>query len=236
MFNPATAGIRDNPRVNGGYRNQWPAIGKSFVSYYASYDQYVEKVAGGTGALVSRDVQGQGVFSETRMNLIYSYPVTVTRHLNVNLGFQAGVSQKNINASGLTLPSDNPYTTTGTEVLTNQSSIYPDFAVGGNFKYLEQYELNFTVDHLNIIQGKSSGTNYFYMLPARFTFQISSHYPSKIPVKQKIAVFRPGFMTQIQQSYIYLNYGCNIGYAPFIAGLWVRNDLKFKINTFIFII
>lgn len=234
VFNPAFAGIKENPRVTGGYRNQWPTPGNGFVDYYVSYDQYGEKIDGGIGFSASRDLQGPGVFSETRFNLMYSYPVAVSRHLNVNLGFQAGITQKSIHASGLLLTQNDPFLSNGGgETLTDQASLFPDFAAGAIFNFKEQYEFNFSVDHLNIIKTPNTGSNFFYMLPLRFTFQLFSQYPAKPPVKQKVPVFHPGFMTQIQESYVYLNYGCNVTYAPLMAGLWLRNNLKFKVNTFV---
>ena len=234
-FNPANAGMKDNPRINGSYRNQWPGVGKSFISYNVSYDQFAEKIGGGIGFNISRDIQGQGVFSGTRINIMYSYPVSVTKHLNVNLGFQAGLTQNSTVVSGLLLPDDNPFMPGTSEQLTNQSSMYPDFSTGATFRYKEQYEANICVDHLNVIKRQSTGQSNYFILPTRVSIEISTQYPAKMPAKQKIAIFHTGIMTQVQQSYVYLNYGGNISYSSFLVGFWLRNDLKFKINTFIFL-
>ena len=40
-LNPALAGVTICPKANANYRNQWPGIGKSFITYNVSYDQYV---------------------------------------------------------------------------------------------------------------------------------------------------------------------------------------------------
>jgi len=38
-LNPAFTGSENCPRVALGYRNQWPALGPTYVTYSASYDQ-----------------------------------------------------------------------------------------------------------------------------------------------------------------------------------------------------
>ena len=39
-LNPAMAGTNICPRISLNHRNQWPGIGKTYVTYSASYDQY----------------------------------------------------------------------------------------------------------------------------------------------------------------------------------------------------
>ena len=41
-LNPALAGSARCPRVTLNYRNQWPGIPSTYVTYSASYDQYVD--------------------------------------------------------------------------------------------------------------------------------------------------------------------------------------------------
>ena len=42
-LNPAFAGSDICPRMSLNFRDQWPGIGKTYVTYSASYDQYVDK-------------------------------------------------------------------------------------------------------------------------------------------------------------------------------------------------
>ena len=57
-LNPALAGVTVCPKVNANYRNQWPAIGKAFITYNASYDQYVSFLHGGLGLVITADRAG----------------------------------------------------------------------------------------------------------------------------------------------------------------------------------
>ena len=41
-LNPAMAGTDICPRLSLNHRNQWPGIGKTYVTYSASYDQFAK--------------------------------------------------------------------------------------------------------------------------------------------------------------------------------------------------
>ncbi|MDP6908597.1 MAG: type IX secretion system membrane protein PorP/SprF, partial [Flavobacteriales bacterium] len=48
-LNPAFAGSKRCPRVIMNYRNQWPAISGTFVTYSASFDMDINALHGGLG-------------------------------------------------------------------------------------------------------------------------------------------------------------------------------------------
>jgi len=48
-LNPAMAGSSVCPRLIFNYRNQWPAISGTYITYNASYDQYVDNISGVSG-------------------------------------------------------------------------------------------------------------------------------------------------------------------------------------------
>ena len=74
-LNPAMAGTNICPRVSLNHRNQWPGIGKTYVTYSASYDQYVDKLGGGLGFSVAKDVAGAGNLNTTHIScLLYTSP------------------------------------------------------------------------------------------------------------------------------------------------------------------
>ncbi len=234
-FNPSFAGTGQSPRFTSGYRNQWPGLGNTYVSYYASYDQFADKIFGGIGVILNKDDQGNGVFSTTGINLIYSYPFEINRDLIVNMGLQGGLNQNIVNSNGLVFPDQNPFIINGqNEIIPNQSNFYPDFSAGISFYSHEQYQLSIAVHHLNtpkIISGSSNA----YTLPMRFTLQMLSQFPGKPDYKEKYdIIFYPGIMAQMQKEYLYLNYGSNLQYKQILTGLWIRNDLLFHLNTFIF--
>src|SRR5690554_4784349 len=72
-LNPAFAGSHGCPRFAVNYRNQWPALSGTFVTYSASYDQYFKSIAGGIGVIATHDQQGKGTINTTTLSLIYNY-------------------------------------------------------------------------------------------------------------------------------------------------------------------
>src|SRR5687767_3437658 len=69
-LNPAFAGTNRCPRAVLNYRNQWPGIANSFVTYSASYDQHVDVLHGGLGVMVLSDKAGEGSLRTTNVSAI----------------------------------------------------------------------------------------------------------------------------------------------------------------------
>ena len=44
FLNPALAGSTICPRAIANFRDQWPSVGGAFVTYNASYDQYIDAI------------------------------------------------------------------------------------------------------------------------------------------------------------------------------------------------
>src|SRR5436190_2720521 len=78
-LNPAFAGSTRCPRISLNYRNQWPALSGTFVTYTASYDQHVEALGGGLGLLVLNDKAGEGTLTTANISAVYAYQLNVTR-------------------------------------------------------------------------------------------------------------------------------------------------------------
>lgn len=87
-LNPAFAGSANCPRVNLNYRNQWPGISGSFVTYSASYDQHVDNLSGGVGLLVWNDRAGEGTLNTTNVSGMYSYQLPITKRFSIKTDLQ----------------------------------------------------------------------------------------------------------------------------------------------------
>jgi len=70
-LNPAFAGTARCPRICLNYRNQWPNLSGTYVTYSASYDQHVDVMAGGIGLLVTTDDQARGTLKTTTASFMY---------------------------------------------------------------------------------------------------------------------------------------------------------------------
>src|ERR1039457_1526972 len=80
-LNPALAGATICPRAIGNFRDEWPSLGGAYITYNASYDQYVNAIRGGVGLLVNTDMAGGNTLSTTTISLMYAYKFNITSHL-----------------------------------------------------------------------------------------------------------------------------------------------------------
>lgn len=70
---PSFTGMTENSRLVGNYRDQWPSISGTFVTFAASYDQHSEKINSGFGVLAVRDQAGSGNLARTDVGVLYSW-------------------------------------------------------------------------------------------------------------------------------------------------------------------
>ena len=150
-LNPAFAGTARCPRVNLNYRNQWPAISGTYVTYSASYDQHFDALAGGLGLLVTNDKAGQGTLTTTNVAAMYSYQLNINREFSMKFGFQAAYFQKSIDWSKLTFGDmiderrGFVYNTNEVPGLSKKSNV--DLSVG-LLGYSKRYFFGFAAHHL----------------------------------------------------------------------------------------
>ena len=64
-LNPALAGRDLTPRFHTTYRNQWPEINNSFLTYNVEYDQFSDQLHGGIGFQLLHDKTGNGSLNTT---------------------------------------------------------------------------------------------------------------------------------------------------------------------------
>ena len=84
------------------YRNQWPGISGTFVTYSASFDQHSESLHGGLGLLIVVNDQAANSLKSTRVSGMYSYQIKVTRKFSVRMGMEATFWQKTCGWNKLT--------------------------------------------------------------------------------------------------------------------------------------
>lgn len=224
-LNPAFAGTHGCPRFNLNYRNQWPALSGTFVTYSASYDQYIDVLSGGIGVLVTRDEQGQGTINTTTGSLIYSYHLALNRKWSMLFGAQATWNQKSLDWSKLTF---------GDQIDPRRGFIYQtgDVPRGGSrgffdvsagaMVYNETFYAGFTAKHLNtpnesMIIGES-------FMPMRFT----AHMGASIKFGQRSQYrnqtsLSPNIIWSYQQGFMQTNVGLYVKYGVFTTGVWYRD-------------
>lgn len=234
-LNPAFAGSARCPRIALNYRNQWPGIDKTYITYSASYDQHVDVLSGGIGINILNDKAGNGTISTTNITGIYAYNVNISRDFSIRLGLQATYVQKKLDWFKLNFGDQiDPrygfiYNTQ--EIQPNLTESYPDFSVGV-VAYSSTIYGGIAAFHLTepdeayIVDGTSP-------LPRRYTAHIGAMLPLGTTGSYRYANNRdegtylsPNLIFQQQLSTNYLNVGTYILHSPIIGGLWYRANLS----------
>ncbi|MES2593611.1 MAG: type IX secretion system membrane protein PorP/SprF [Bacteroidota bacterium] len=224
-LNPALAGTTRCPRVNLNYRNQWPGISGTYVTYSASYDQHIDVIGGGLGLLVINDKAGQGTLTTTNVSGMYSYLLNVTREFSLKFGAQATYFQKSIDWSKLTFGDmidarrGFVYNTQEVPVLSKRSNV--DFSAGV-LGYSKRYFFGFAAHHLTQPDEGLLG-------PSKLPMKITGHAGATLPIGDKgnQTFISPNVLYQKQQNFQQLNLGLYVNKGSIVAGLWYRNQDAF---------
>jgi len=234
--NPGLAGINDYNKWSVGIRDQWVQVKNAYVTYFASYDQKIPEIKSGVGLQVYRDVAG-GIYSRTSAELFYSYQFEVSKDFIISPGLQIAVVQRALDASGLSLPDDNPFTGTFSSLpLENRSAIFPDFGFGIAANYSDRYSFGVAAHHLNAPVETLSELNL-----KRTPLSLSAHFISYFPMsfgkfdKYEI-IFSPGAWFRQQQYQNFFSVGLNVAVDPVFVGVWLRTVSGIQPESTIFMV
>ncbi len=240
-LNPAFAGSNGCPRFALNYRNQWPNLSANYVTYSASYDQYIKSLSGGIGVIAGYDQQGVNTITTSYLGLVYSYHLKVTRKFSLMFGAKASYYFKALDTDKLTFgdmidpkkgfiysTSDFPAQQSG---VINRSFFDASAGVLGYSKY---FYAGISAHHLN--QPDETLINGDSKLPMRLTGHLGTEI--KLDKRSKFengTSILPNIIYQYQNGFQELNIGTYVKYNNFTAGVWYRNSdafiLLLGINT-----
>ena len=224
-LNPAFAGTARCPRINMNYRNQWPALTGTYVTYNVSYDQHFDGIQGGLGLLVTSDKAGEGIIGTTNYGGMYSYQLNINREFSIRTAIQASFIQKSLDNSRLTFGDmiDKKYGfiyQTGENPGTSKN--YPDFSAG-ILAYGSKVYGGIAVHHLTEppegFLGSAGG-----ILPKKITVHVGAMLPLDNSTKKASSTYlSPGILYQQQGKFQQLNIGLYVAKNPIVGGLWYRH-------------
>jgi type IX secretion system PorP/SprF family membrane protein len=157
-INPAFAGIKGKARLQANFRDQWPAIPQTYVSYRIAFDALLYEINSGVGLFAIRDDEGQSVLQTLQIGGQYNYQLQLSGKLAFNAGLQAVYVQKSIDWNelqffdqinpvyGFTDAAGNPNPTAQVPP-PSLSLTYADFAAGALF-YSNKWFAGFSAHHL----------------------------------------------------------------------------------------
>jgi type IX secretion system PorP/SprF family membrane protein len=219
-LNPAFAGTAKCPRLTLNYRNQWPGIDNSFVTYAASYDKQVDAINGGLGVQIMTDRAGEGVLRSTSAAFMYSYQFQVNRKFSIRAGFQATAVQKSIDVSNLRfgdmIDARRGFVYQSQEQINNDRVFYPDFSFG-LLGFSKKLYFGIAAHHLT---APDEGFIDLAVLERRFT----AHFGAMLPFgfRNDDMAWSPNIIFQRQGPFQELNVGAYVSKGPIVLGLWGR--------------
>ena len=196
-LNPAFAGTNVCPRVNLNYRDQWPGIGRTYVTTSVSWDQHIQSIGGGLGILVSQDRAGAGNLNTSHASLLYSYRLRLNNTFSMKAGFEASYRMIQLDWTDLTFgdmidPQYGFIYPTGEQIDTYPSSRnFPDFSAG-LLGYSENFFFGFAAHHLTMPnQGFISESE----LPTKLTAHIGGNF-TIYQYRNEVTTISPYFLYQ----------------------------------------
>ncbi len=231
-LNPALAGATGCPKVNGSYRNQWPAIGKAFITYSLSYDQYVKFLHGGIGLRLLADRAGNGNLNTTEISLMYAYKFNITDHLQASGALEVGWYQRrlvwdNLKFEDMIDPVNGFVLPTSEKRPDNEIVSAPDFSTGIFLAYDDLIYGGIAVDHMT--QPK---VGFYADNATQLDIKYTVHAGANISLHKNGASeerefsLSPNVLYQQQFKFHQLNVGLYLTVDPFIGGVWFRHNFE----------
>jgi type IX secretion system PorP/SprF family membrane protein len=234
-LNPALAGANTCPRLILNYRNQWPALSNSFVTYNLSYDQYIDKIRGGIGVLVNTDNAGSGILRTTTVSPMYSFRLQASKHLIINMAVQGTFYQRSLDWNRLQFedqidPQQGFINPTSEQPPDNSSVIFPDFSAGAAFDWKGVLHGGFAAHHLLEPNMAFYNANV-NKLPIKFTGHLGGNINlgggGQFAAEEGAGFYiSPNVLYQQQGQFHQLNAGVYVVRYPLIIGGWFRHNFE----------
>lgn len=236
-LNPALAGSNICPRLVLNYRNQWPGLSNSFVTYNASYDQYIDKIFGGVGVVVNMDNAGEGILKTLQASLMYSYHLQAGENFYINMAVQGTFYQKSLNWDKLQFgdqidPTLGFVLPTGEQRPDQTSVIFPDFSAGMVFGWKGIIHGGVAAHHLT-----EPNMAFYDQNENKLPMKLTGHLGMNINLdgggmggfsedEEMTFYLAPNILYQQQGEFHQLNAGLYIIRIPIVIGAWYRSNFE----------
>lgn len=232
-LNPALAGSKICPRLTLNYRNQWPSIEGTFVTYSAAYDQFVQPLSGGIGLMVVSENLAGGTMTANGIHGAYSFRLELAKKFTLNTALQGSYMQNKLNWDKLIFEDQYINAVGGTTLPQTQESppdrltvSMVDFSAGMLLGYNERSYLGVAVHHMN-----QPDNSYYSNGDSKLDMKITVHAGALIGlgnVNRSVEVedlsISPNIMYQQQGEFHQLNAGMYLNMYPFVLGGWMRHN------------
>lgn len=236
--NPAFAGLSPSTKISFIYRYSLPLWPNAFLTSGVSVEKSFRDFNSGLGWTITKDESGDGIFSDTRSRLSYSYEVQINSESRLRLGLDIGVINHRINWSKLIFgdqidPLDGPGGAGTIEELpqwNNKTALdvgagllyaHPRWYAGLSIRHLNRPELTF------LYQNIGSRSNITDGWPNRITFNIGTEIPFTLyNIGSRPAFISPNLMMIRQGPFHQVVGGTYIGVNAVFGGMWYKTAVR----------
>ena len=246
-LNPAMAGTNICPRLAFNFRDQWPSMPGTFLTYAASYDEHFDKIYGGIGVQFWGDRAGEGgILNTYNVSAMYSFKVKVSKKFNMRFALEAAYRNKSLNKANLTF---------GDMIDPRYGFVYQTNEQLGDIDQINSLDFSFgflgytphlyfgvAIKHIATLNfGKTTG--YSFINPdadgkfydnIKYTAHIGANFDLKRKSKKETSFgdisLSPNFIYEHQLGFNYFNEGLYAKFYPFTVGVWCRHGLTYKYN------
>lgn len=231
QLNPAFAGNTKAPFVTINYRNQWAGFAdlNTYVTYAASFSQYIEGLNSGIGLMIEADDAGDGIYQTTRVGGFYSYKLQINKDLNLKFGIETSLVQTRLDWNKLLfgdqIDVSGEIDLVSDEIQPDNATVaYADIGTG-LLVYNELFYGGLTVKHLNRPDESILGINGNINsgLPVRFSIHGGAQIDLGGNKRGRSTFISPNLMYVKQGEFAQVNVGSYLGFGSIFAGAWYRH-------------
>ncbi|KXX69386.1 PorP/SprF family type IX secretion system membrane protein [Flammeovirga sp. SJP92] len=239
-LNPAMAGNTYDGRATFNYRNQWVGLPANFETYMVGYDQFIPSKNIALGGTIRQDrssINGNRSFTNTSVDAIGSYLLSINKNLKVNFGLQLGVMQSSLAFNDIIF-SDQIGPGGGisgptAERLLNENAFVPDISAGilvfgrGFWGGMSFHHIN--SPNVTFMNGKQNYPMKFslmggYVIPLEYVNRRRTVKGYNGKSISPVALFMQ------QGGYSQLSLGAYANLEPLLVGFWYRGLPVIKSN------
>jgi type IX secretion system PorP/SprF family membrane protein len=224
-LNPACITQIKKTAFNLNYRNQWPGS-SNFTTYSGAFFNTFSSLKSTIGLQIMRDEQGNDIINTTGVSLLYAYQTKVSKSVSISAGLGGTYSIYSIDLDHLTFENNlSPLTA------FNSKIYFFDFLAGIELGIFDANWFGLSISHLTS-PPISSEFNLF----RKYTFSYRGNYNLFNKYSPKKGVIEPVLITSLQHNSSEVLYGTRINYSGYLGGLYIRNDINMKFDSFIILL
>lgn len=232
-LNPAMTGASEGTSFGVNYRNQWPGLDQSFVSYSAHVDHYFFGAKSGVGLIFNRSEQSMANLSVSEIGLTYSYRARLGFRSFLRVGGQVSFMDRDAYFGNLVFGSQ----------IDDQTGAIGDFSgenLGEDFRHqFADYSVGVMFNNDNLWLGLSAHhitqpnisfiDNELSQLPVKFSahggYKIdlsgggAKHFLNKSTGNRELTF---AFNYKNQGPFQQLDLGTQVNLQPLVLGVWYR--------------